>query len=356
MNRSNYIDNIRIICILLLFPFHTAMCFNSFGEKFYVMGTPSTIISGIVVAVYPWWMALLFVLAGISSVYALKKRSASQYAKERVFKLFIPLLFGILLIIPPQTYIADVFHNSYSGGYFKHYITYFTKWTDLSGADGGFTPGHLWFILYLFVISMITLPLMNWYTKREKKLSVEKINIFIIALIGIIIITLMTFIADIGGKSVGDFAACFLLGFFLLSKDDVIQKLEKHSTLLGITWLILIVIRCVLWLTGCNNDIIFGVEYKALEWIGILAFLGLGKRFLNFRNKITDYLSKAAFPLYFLHQTILIITGFFVFKFTPNIVPLQYLLILFISFVFTLFMYELFRRIPVTRFMFGIKK
>ena len=146
--RKYYIDNIRILCILMLFPFHASICFNNFGEKFYVHMASSTALTLIPTAVYPWWMSLLFSLAGISTVYALKNRTAGEYAKERIFKLFIPLLFGILLIIPPQTYIADVFHNGYSGGYFEHYITF----VRVFGSERVFFSTLLPFLITLTVI------------------------------------------------------------------------------------------------------------------------------------------------------------------------------------------------------------
>ena len=38
---------------------------------------------------------------------------------------------------------------------------HFTHLTDLSGYDGAFTPGHLWFILFLFLISLAALPVLQ---------------------------------------------------------------------------------------------------------------------------------------------------------------------------------------------------
>lgn len=165
--RKYYIDNIRILCILLLFPYHTFMFFNTFGDPFYVYSEPIKVLSGIDAIIYPWWMNLLFAVAGISTAYALKKRSGKDYANERLTKLLIPFLVGLLLIIPVQSYIADIFHNGYTGGYFKHYSIFFTRFTTLSGYDGGFTPAHTWFMLYLYVISMITLPIMLWYNRSS---------------------------------------------------------------------------------------------------------------------------------------------------------------------------------------------
>ena len=147
--RKYYIDNIRTLCILLLFPFHTAMIYNNWGENFYINGTEEYLPSLFNVIVYPWWMTLLFVLAGMSSYYALSKKSSKGYIKERVHKLLIPLIVGLIIIIPVQSYIADIFYNGYSGNYLEHYKIFFTRFTDMSGIDGGFTPGHLWFIFYL---------------------------------------------------------------------------------------------------------------------------------------------------------------------------------------------------------------
>lgn len=352
--RKYYIDNIRIICILLLFPFHTCMVFNTFNEPFYVFSTPITVLSQFVVVVYPWWMTLLFTIAGISSAYALKKRSGKEYAKERVSKLLIPLLFGIVLIIPVQSYIADVFHNGYSAGYFKHYGVFFSKFTDLSGYDGGFTPGHTWFILYLFVISMISLPIMLWYSKRDKKIDGNRITMAVL-LPMFIPILLMTPIIELGGKSVGESLACFLLGFFLLSLDEVQDKLVKYRMILGVSWIVLMTLRSFMYLNNIGQGLVWDIEQRMLTWIGILAILGLGKRYLNFNNKFTRYFSPAAFPIYFFHQSVLIVVAFYAVKFT-NIIPLQFALILGISVGITLLCYEVTRRFSVTCFMFGIKK
>lgn len=351
--RKYFIDNIRTLCILLLFPFHTCMIFNTFGDSFYVFSAPVKAFSEFVVVVYPWWMTLLFTIAGISSSYALKKRSGKEYAKERVFKLLIPLLFGIVLIIPVQSYIADIFHNDYVGGYFEHYAVFFTKLTDLTGYDGGFTPAHTWFMLYLFVISMISLPIMLWYSKRDKKIDGNKITMPML-LPMFILILLMTPIIELGGKSVGESLACFLLGFFLLSLDEIQDKLVKYRFILGVSWVVLMALRSFMYLNNMGHGLVWDIEQRILTWIGILAILGLGKRSLNFNNKFTQYFSQAAFPIYFFHQSLLIVVAYYVVKLT-NIIPLQFVLILTMSFVITLLCYEIFRRFSVTCFMFGIK-
>ena len=134
-------QTLTILCVLLLFPFHSAYIYNNMNELFYVNGTPSEALTAVDLCVYPWWMTGLFVLAGVSAMYALNKRSVKEFMSERIKRLLIPLLVGVLIIIPPQSYIADIFHNGFTGGYFEHYRTFFTI-TDFSGNDGHFTPGN----------------------------------------------------------------------------------------------------------------------------------------------------------------------------------------------------------------------
>ena len=353
--RKHYIDNLRIICILLLFPFHAAMCFNSFGEQFYITGSPSAALSQIIVTVYPWWMSLLFAIAGMSSAYALKKRTAKEYAQERVLRLLVPIVSGLVLIVPPQAYYADVFHNGYSGGYFEHYIKFFTNVTDLYGSDGCFTPAQLWFALYLFVISLVCLPLMRWYSKRENRPDFSRISFPLLLTGGFLLLVLSSFVLDIGGKSVGEFCVCFLIGFFVLSDGAMQEKLQKNAAWLGAAWAVLMLTRSLMSCFALPDDsVLWGLEYRALELFGILGAIGLGGRFLNFENRLTRYFSAAAFPLYLFHQTILVMCAYYIVRVVPS-TGLQYLSIVLSSFVLSVGAYEICRRFAAARFLFGMK-
>ncbi|QOX62009.1 acyltransferase family protein [Anoxybacterium hadale] len=351
--RKYYIDNIRIFCILLLIPYHTAMIFNNFGESWYIHSQNNTLATLFIIGVYPWWMSVLFVLAGMSTVYALKKRTPRQYAKERFQKLLIPMVSAIVLLVPVQTYLADKFFHNYPGSYFDHFSIFFSL-TDWSGYDGHFTPAHTWFILFLFIISMISLPLMSWYNKKEHKRNSTEMNMIKI-LPMFLVILLCVPILDIGGKSIGEFAACFLLGYFVLGMEEVQNRLVKYRIQLGISWLLLIMIRCSLYQAQLSSGFVWDVEQRILSWIGILAIIGLGKYHLEFNSRFTKYFAPAAFPFYFFHQTIVVVTGYFIVQQLPGVF-LQYFSIVLISYALTFLMYEICRRITFTRFLFGIKR
>jgi len=353
--RRYFIDNLRWLAVLFLFPYHCCMVYNDFGESFYVKGAEAALAGRFIVAFWPWFMPLLFTIAGISAAYALAAKGTRAYAKERVMRLLIPLLFGLLLLVPMQTYIAEVFHNGYTGGYLRQYILFFTKPTDLSGYQGGFTPAHLWFLLYLFLISMITLPLLHWYSRSKKRLPLDKLPL--VALLALFIVPVFTqMILDISGKSVGEYLTYFLFGYFILSDEHVQDKLLRFRfLLLGLALSGMIV--CVLWHSAIEaySTVLYELLYAFYAWVTILAILRLGKRYLDFSNAGTAYLSKAFFPLYIFHQQWLVLAAYFALQWFSAI-PLQMAFILLASAALSFLNYELFRRIPLTRFMFGIKR
>lgn len=355
MDRQNYLDNMRVLCILLLFPYHSAMCFSCF-DKFYISGCQSKILSVFMIAVMPWWMSLLFVIAGISSFYSLKRRSAKQYLRQRAGKLLIPFLFGIIFTMPPQAYYADVFNNGYNGSFFSHYSRAFTINMNAVASDGIFMLGNLWFILYLLIFSIISLPLMAWYVKNVDKIR-KRLSDFSLPVIIIIGFVLLVFLSLIGNfdKSIGGYFTCFLLGFLLLSNEKLIERLENKCGVLLAVSVVLIGLRVGAWLIGVDNDIYYYIEMKALEWVGVLTALGLGKKFIDKTNDVWSYLFKASFPVYLLHQFILVITAFYVVKL--DILNLyQFLIITAVSLVVTFALYELLKRFRVTRFCLGIVK
>ena len=105
--RHHEIDRLRILAVLLLFPFHAALVFNENSDWYVKNGRKSPFLSWVVVDFLdPWYMPLLFVLAGIATAYAFAHRPAGAYARERTRRLLVPLLFGIVVMVPPQPFLA----------------------------------------------------------------------------------------------------------------------------------------------------------------------------------------------------------------------------------------------------------
>jgi len=330
------------------------MVFNSFGESFYVKGASIKETTYIITAAWPWLMPLLFLLAGISSAHAIKKRAAAEFMKERVLRLLIPLLFGVLLLVPVQTYFAELFHNDYTGNYFEQYMLFFTKPTDLTGYNGGFTPAHLWFILYLFLISVISLPIMYAYKKSNKKLPAEKIPLPVLMFFFIIPV-FSQMILDFGGKSFGEYLTWFLFGFFFLSNDAIQEKLEKYRLLLLSVTIPFMIVYTFMGVPIHNyNAFIYELLYGFYALCAVFAILGLGKRYFNFKNNISAYLSTASFSIYIIHQQWIVVTAYFILK-TVKVIPFQMVCIILSSVVLTFLTYEVLKRFSPTRFILGMK-
>jgi len=339
--RKHYIDNLRAFSLLLVFVFHIfrVYSYSLWDDKFYIYGEELLITSVINVLLAIWLMPLLFAVAGISSRYALTRRSAGEYAKERAHKLLLPFVFGLLFIVPIQPYLAGLFRGGEA-----NYLDSFTMLTDFSGYDGAFSIAHLWFLIFLFVISMVSLPLMKWYESKGKGTLGNNVPLILIILMGLL--PVMGSFFDVFGKRPAEYLAYFLLGYFFLSNDDLLEKLEKYRFLL----LGLFVVYTSIMLFVFNGEF-----YEAASWLAILTLLGMGRHYLNFSGKITDYLSKSSFGVYIFHQSWIVVAAFFVLRISDNWV-MQIPLIFLSAIPLTYLSYEICRRLSITRWMFGLKR
>lgn len=226
--RKHYVDNLRWLILLVLIPYHTAMAWNTWGEPNYIYFDKNRLISSIVVFFSPYFMPLLFLLAGISTRYALKQRTGKEYIRERTKRLLLPLAFGTIVLMPVMTYLGDKFNCSYNGGFFRHYGVFFTKFTDFTGADGGFSLGQFWFCLYLFVISAISIGVLALIKCKSEKQQ-KTLPFSAVVLLGLPL-PIFSEILSIGGKSLAEYTYLFLIGYFVFSnesqlcvKDDIVN-------------------------------------------------------------------------------------------------------------------------------------
>lgn len=314
--RKHYIDNLRNLTILLLFPVHTLMVWNDFGSKFYIWQGGNRLLSTCIVLVNPWFMPLLFGLAGISARHALEKRSVSEFVKERVYKLLLPFLFGTVFLVPVQTLFARKFFHGYEGGWFENWAYFFTHITDLSGYDGAFTPGQLWFILFLFLVSMFSLILFHFLPYKKTVKAVARIPAAGVLML-FVPIWLLYYLGNFGGFSLGKSLALFLAGYYILSNDAVMKSLEKNMKWLAA----LCAVGTVLLVTLYYNFAYYGDLWASfIGWLSILVLLALGKRFLDKKTKFTSYFNKASFSIYIWHQSILVVLAYYVLQWCDMLV------------------------------------
>jgi len=165
--RLYYLDWIRVLAMVCIFFFHNARFFDAVGGDWHVKNATTNLGASFLVAFMAQWaMPLFFLIAGAGTYYALKSRRVGQFVQERTLRLLIPLIFGMLVIVFPQAYFEAVSHGEDLGGYnfFQLYWLYLATLPDLNWF-------HLWFLFYLFIYSLITIPLFLPEAPQERVLS-----------------------------------------------------------------------------------------------------------------------------------------------------------------------------------------
>lgn len=365
--RVHYIDWLRVLAVLLLFPFHVSRVFNA-GDPFYVKSEYlSLALSYVLGFIDVWHMPLLFFLAGASSYFALKRRTGGQYALERVKRLLVPFLFGWLVLIPPQTWYGARFNSGYTES-FVYYLTSgdFLVWNIRDGGDyyGGFGIGHLWFILWLFAVSLMALPLLTW-GKRER--GAERLTGFASRLArpawwlaSALLIFIGEAMPDPVGKNVFYFLAFFVLGYVVMFSDAFASAAEKYrwpalviGAALSAAWIATWSLRESLPDPSAGTAVIAYGRGLA-SWLVIVGAVGFGRRLLDRPSAALGYLGPASYPVYILHQTVIVVAAFHVVQLSIGGVG-QWAVLFAVSVVVTFALYEAVRRVPGLRSLMGIK-
>ncbi len=352
--RRHYIDNLRWIILLLLIPYHTAMAWNFWEEPNYIFFEGNKAISSIIVFLSPYFMPILFVLAGIGTRFALQRRTPKEYLLERARKLLIPLLFGTVVLMPVLCYIGDIFNCSYDKGFFSHYAVFFTKYTDLIGADGGFSFGQFWFLLYLFIISVLCLGGLILLKKRscEEQKSVPFPLVIALGLP----LPLLSDLLSIGGKSLAEFAYLFLIGYFVFTNEKTIDKAEKYRWLMFGIGLAASLLNVYLFIWSDRKfEMLNNIADYVSEWFMIIALLGMAKRYLNFSNKISGYMKSRSFLVYIYHFIWVVLSEYLLYKLIGNQTWAIFAGTLIISSILTFICCEISIRIPFMCFLTGVK-
>ena len=365
--RIHSIDWLRVFAVLLLFPFHTGRVFNV-NDPFYVKSAfQSGFISDVLSLIEVWHMPLLFLLAGASTYLAFRKRGAGQYALERVKRLLVPLLFGIFVLIPPQTWYGGRFNSGYTKSFWQYLAsTDFLVFNIRDGGDyyGGFGIGHLWFILFLLVISLVALALiLPMRTPRGTRFAQGFARVLSHPagwLLAAFIIMLAENTPEIAGINFIYYFVFFVLGYVIMTDERFAERAERYR------WLATIAGLALAEFSVLTADFRHSFPDPSLErtgltlllfgsvWLVIVGALGLGRRYLDRPSKALSYLGEASYPVYILHQTVIVVLAWYVVR-LPGPWALQWFALLALSVAATFGVYEVVRRVGVLRFLFGMK-
>lgn len=343
--RKIYLDNIRWATVLLVLVYHVCYMFNGVGVLGGIPDAASVPACDVILyVVYPWFMALLFVVSGMSARYALQKRTEKQFIKERAVKLLIPSTLGLFFI----HWITGYLNIKMGGGlaYIPSALVY-----PISVVSG---IGPLWFIQMLFVFSCILVLLRKMDKKDWAWTQCGKANLPIILLLFAVIFGA----AQILNMPVltmyrfGIYFTAFLIGYYVFSHDEVLEKTER----ICIPMLCLAIAGAVFY-----TSYYFGSDYTSPAclqsmitnlylWIVILAVIGFSKKYGNHETAFTRYMTKSSFGIYILHYPVLTVTCYLLHYHFHFPAVCNYAAALAVELIVTFALYEAVKRIPFIRY------
>jgi hypothetical protein len=383
--RQYGLDWLRVLAFGLLIFYHTGMFFVTWNFHF---KNPETSVYTELWMLFmnQWRLSLLFFVSGAGAWYALGRRTAGQFAGERLRRLFIPLVFGMLVVVPPQIYAERLAKGQFTGSYWDWYPSVFEFVPYPEG--GSLSWHHLWFVLYLLCYSLLALPLFRfWRSDRGQAWRARFAGFFtqghriywlcVPAWLSLVLLepdfnSNHGLVADWHNHAT--YLPMFVLGFALLSDPQVLAHLQarrRTSLLLGLGlvmamyvffWLPNREIPGFAWMPPTHSSPQYEWAFfiyrslKALNsWCWILAICGYALRYLHLDRPFVRYANEAVYPFYILHQSVMLPLGYVVLR-QPWPLNAKFWAIALGMFAITWALYEgVVKRTALTRLLFGLK-
>jgi len=366
-DRQYFIDWLRIGLIISVFFFHVGMIFRA--EQWHVNSKESfEFLEPVMWWLHLWRMPLLFLVSGVGTFYAIGKRNSIQYLKERFTRLLIPFAFGFFTLVPLMVYVERI--SKYDS--FLEFLSHIF--------DGGLYPvgniswHHLWFILYLFIISLLITPCLN-YTRsghynmvRGKLIKALSKRMSLNWLLSVIILSqliLRQYFPKSTHALYNDWAyfvyylIFFISGFVLFTNPKVIKALSRDRRLYLYQTIIFTVLLFALPSIFGQPSIVQDYSRGITEIIislscGITA-IGYFKKYFNKDHAYRKIMNEAIYPFYLLHQPALIFVGYFVLQWNISYAMQAFLITVLSLFSILITYWFIIRKFNVLRVCFGLK-
>lgn len=372
------IDWLRVLAMLSIFLFHCARFFNY--DDWHVKNNQLDLGMSVFVSfVVLWIMPLFFLLSGEGSYFALSFRTSGKYITERFKRLVVPFLFGtFVVLIPLQVYIERVSHSQFVGSFIEFYPHYFDGFYALGG-NFAWMGLHLWFLEFLFIFSLISLPLFLYLRNEAIKRRISRVAVFFknpgaifLLAVPLVIMELLVNLQpegigmrDFGGWSLVLYLIFFIYGYLIASDLNFKEAIERHRRIA----LVMGLITSILWITAWYYSDVLGHNFPSYSlayiieaifrpsssWFLLVAILGFGSKYLSFNNRVLKYANEAVLPFYILHQTVIVTIGFYIASWNASVI-VKYLILSTLSFAVIVSIYDLLiKRNNWLRFLFGMR-
>jgi glucans biosynthesis protein C len=361
-SRRTDLDGLRVWAIVILHLFHVGMMFNGWSwhlknpEPLHALEPPMEILHWV-------RMPLLMLIAGAATAFALEKRGLPAFLWDRVKRLLLPVVFGMLVIVPPQIYVERVASGAFHGSYLDFYPQVFRFQPYPAGA---FSWHHLWFVVYLFVYSVVLVPLLVPLLgpllarlRPSPRHSQWLFGLGWLPLAGSFFWLrhhpeTHAFLDD--PRTVLHYGLLFVYGHLLGRSPAAWQWLHQARRKLAV---ILAVLSAVMlppneW--PMPFELLGGFAFL---WAVLLTALAWAPRWFPRRTPALQHAQQLAYPFYILHQTVILLVGFALLSHPSSaLVPAgpwpRFALVLVVSFLATWACCEIFARLRWLRPLLGM--
>ncbi len=376
-SRLYYIDWLRILAFGLLFLFHSWRPFDHYSWNI-KNADQSMIFDLLTYFTHGWRMDLIFFISGVGTWFALNSRK-SAFFFDRAKRLIIPFIVGIIFIIPPQKFYESISFYGFQEGYFQ----FLKAWPGFAfsqnfGASVLFWFGHLgahiYYLPYLFTMTVLLVPVYKMIQNR--KLNFNKLENLIVTPWGVFLLLLPIIITRYGLKpkfpdytdwaDFFSYMCIFMYGFIFMKNPKFVEIIKQRMWLfLNIGVIASIILLYYINQNDANmqmylkpkygfNHLYLSVLSALISFSWVMFFVGLAAKKLNFNHKFIQPANTAILPVYILHQTLIVVFGYYIIQLHASIV-VKYLLITGTAIPTSLLLYQVVKRFRLLRFMFGLK-
>lgn len=365
------LDWVRILAFGLLIFYHVGMLYVSWG--FHIKSVHRiTALEPLMLTLNPWRLALLFLVSGVATRFMLQKSALMPLLRSRSVRLLVPLVFGMLVIVPSQSYLQIVEALGYPAGfadfYWRHYLAFGEQFCPNPCVILP-TWNHLWFVVYLWVYTMAFGSLLM--VMPGLRGSIERALGAVMSGHGVLVLPALLFAAyrlllypnfPMTHALFGDwynhaqFATVFILGFGIARTCEIWDSIERRRWLAVLLAMALFASFLVLRSTrgGLPLKMYAGIAYGCYQWLCIVAVLGFARRWLAVDSAARRYLTDAIFPYYIVHQTAIIVIAH---ALRGQDLPawLEASIVIGGTAATCALAYEIIRRVSILRPLFGLK-
>lgn len=360
--RQYDVDWLRVIATFAVFLFHCSQFFNDWG--WHVKNIPPNFwVSGFSLLLVQWIMPFFFIISGLSAGYSLGRRSAGAFFQERSARLLPPLALGIFLLSPHQVWIERVTQQGFQGSLLDFLPHYFDG---MYGFGGNFAwmGLHLWYLLLLFLFSLLTYPLFRAVSSPVELRSPAWL------LVLPLLPMLLQFFPDprtpwgttaMGGYNPLIYLTLFVYGYLFFRSTAFKELIRRFGGWALAGSLLTQVAFTYLEATGGVDYgmtvawALFAILRISNLWCWALGLFYLGDRYLRANSPKLQYWSGALMPIYILHQPIIVLAGYLV-RGLPWGLGLKMLVLVGGCFAVIMAIYQwLVRPLRAMRWLFGMK-